>query len=111
MRSCLVIKLLTVSLLFSFPGATRSARAQDIHPPQHTHQHDPAEKLGRVNFTVSCNLERKTFQPRRRLATFFQYEEAEKAFNEVTVTDPRCAWVTGHRHEQVPLNLDTAQRD
>ncbi|HLN97063.1 MAG TPA: hypothetical protein VK208_01130, partial [Pyrinomonadaceae bacterium] len=38
------------------------ARAQEGHQPQHTHMHEPAEKLGQVNFKVSCNpLAQKQF--------------------------------------------------
>lgn len=64
-----------------------SATAQEGH--QHTHE--ASEKLGQVNFTVSCNP-RAQRQFNRAVAWLhsFEYEEAEKAFNEVTVTDPRC---------------------
>lgn len=60
---------------------------------QMTHQHDatPAEKLGRVNFKTSCSIEAQT-QFNRAVAWLhsFEYEEAEKAFRAVTVTDPGC---------------------
>jgi tetratricopeptide (TPR) repeat protein len=57
----------------------------------HRHTHDTSEKLGRVNFTISCNLQAQR-QFNRAVAWLhsFEYEEAEKAFTEVTVTDPRC---------------------
>jgi tetratricopeptide (TPR) repeat protein len=58
----------------------------------HTHKHEPSEKLGRVNFAVSCTPQAQR-QFNRAVAWLhsFEYEEAEKAFTEVTVTDPRCA--------------------
>ena len=63
------------------------ARAQ----AQHTHQHEHSGELGRVNFTVSCNAEaRKRFIRAVAWLHSFEYEEAEKAFTEVTVSDPRC---------------------
>nr|MBA3572008.1 hypothetical protein [Pyrinomonadaceae bacterium] len=50
-----------------------------------------SEKLGRVNFAVSCNAQAQR-QFNRAVAWLhsFEYEEAEKVFTEVTVTDPRC---------------------
>ena len=53
--------------------------------------HEPSEKLGQVNFIVSCNPEaRRQFNRAVAWLHSFEYEEAEKAFNEVSVTDPRC---------------------
>lgn len=56
------------------------------------HRHEPSEKLGRVNFKTSCTPKAQT-QFNRAVAWLhsFEYEEAEKAFNEVATTDPRCA--------------------
>jgi hypothetical protein len=87
-RNILVVILLTAALLFH----THSASAQEAHPPQHTHTHEPSDKLGQVNFTVSC-IPQAQRQFNRAVAWLhsFEYEEAEKAFTEVTVTDPRCA--------------------
>lgn len=58
----------------------------------HTHKHDASEKLGEVNFKVSCSPH-ASMQFNRAVAWLhsFEYEEAEKAFHEVTVTDPKCA--------------------
>jgi len=71
----------------AFVCHTPSAGAQEAHQ----HQHEPSEKLGRVNFTVSCNPQAQR-QFNRAVAWLhsFEYEEAEKVFTEVTVTDPRC---------------------
>ena len=57
---------------------------------QHMHGHDPSE-LGQVNFKVSCTpAAQKQFNRAVAWLHSFEYEEAEKAFHEVTVTDPRC---------------------
>jgi tetratricopeptide (TPR) repeat protein len=49
------------------------------------------EKLGRVNFTVSCNsASQQQFNRAAALLHSFWYEEAEKAFVQVTKTDPKC---------------------
>ncbi len=83
----LVVKLLFVTFLVVLIGDPRSTKAQEMHP----HKHDPSEKLGQVNFTVSCTPQAQT-QFNRAVAWLhsFEYEEAEKAFTEVTVTDPKC---------------------
>jgi len=49
------------------------------------------EKLGRVNFTVSCNkAAQQQFNRATALLHSFWYAEAEKGFLEVTKTDPKC---------------------
>ena len=64
--------------------------AASIGGAQHMHGHDPSE-LGRVNFKVTCSpAAQKQFNRAVAWLHSFEYEEAEKAFNEVTVTDPRC---------------------
>jgi tetratricopeptide (TPR) repeat protein len=58
---------------------------------QHMHGHDPSEDLGRVNFKTSCSpAAQKQFNRAVAWLHSFEYEEAEMAFSEVTVTDPRC---------------------
>jgi hypothetical protein len=86
-RSFLIKAPLTAALLVSFLCGAPPARAQEPH----THQSDPAEKLGRVNFTVSCAPQARS-QFNRAVAWLhsFEYEEAEKAFAEVAATDSRC---------------------
>ena len=84
-RNPRVVILLTAGILFL--SHTRSASAQ----AGHQHMHEPSEKLGRVNFSVSCNPQaQKQFNRAVAWLHSFEYEEAEKAFTEVTVTDPRC---------------------
>lgn len=59
---------------------------------QEMHRHDPAEKLGQVNFPVSCSAAaQKQFNRAMALQHSFQYQEAEAAFSEVSATDPSCA--------------------
>lgn len=88
-RTPFVVMLLASAVFVAFH--THSTGAQEGHGSQHTHKHEPSEKLGRVNFTVSCNPQAQR-QFNRAVAWLhsFEYEEAEKAFSEVTVTDPRC---------------------
>jgi hypothetical protein len=55
------------------------------------HKHEMGEKLGRVNFSVSCNrAAQQQFNRAVALLHSFWYEEAEKEFVEVTRTDPKC---------------------
>ena len=78
-RSLLVVFLLSFNVL--------SVRAQMTH----THEHDPSEKLGVVDFKISCTLPaQKQFNRAVAWLHSFEYEEAEHAFTEVTVTDPQC---------------------
>src|SRR5215213_8101289 len=63
------------------------AAAQEMHQ----HQHEHSEQLGRVNFKVSCTPEaQKKFNRAAAWLHSFEYEEAERAFAEVTAADPRC---------------------
>ena len=73
----LAVILLSVNVL--------SVRAQMTH----THPHDPADQLGVVNFKTSCTPQaQKQFNRAVAWLHSFEYEEAEHAFTEVTVTDP-----------------------
>lgn len=57
----------------------------------HQHKHEMGEKLGRINFPVSCNgAAQQQFNRAIALLHSFWYEEAEKGFVEVTKTDPKC---------------------
>lgn len=89
-RTLLAVILLTAVLCLAFLCDAHSANAQEGHQP-HQHLHEPSEKLGHVNFTVSCKPQAQR-QFNRAVAWLhsFEYEEAEKAFTEVTITDPRC---------------------
>lgn len=74
-------------LLVAFFCDSLPVKAQEAHQ----HQHEHSEKLGQVNFNVACNPQAQR-QFNRAVAWLhsFEYEEAEKAFAAVTVTDPRC---------------------
>ncbi len=64
------------------------ARAQEMHP----HSHDRPEKLGQVNFNVSCSAaSQKQFNRATALLHSFWYGEAEKAFSTITMNEPTCA--------------------
>src|SRR3989454_990262 len=57
----------------------------------HAHRHGSPESLGTVRFEVSCGPEaQKEFNHAVALLHSFWYDEAEKSFTQVTVTDPRC---------------------
>lgn len=92
-RTLKVVVFVTTILVVAFLCAAQSARAQVSadQSHQHIHTHDRSEKLGQVNFTVSCKAQAQR-QFNRAVAWLhsFEYEEAERAFNEVLVTDPRC---------------------
>src|SRR2546430_13898172 len=58
---------------------------------QEMHRHDFSEELGQVNFPVTCTAAaQKQFNRAVAWLHSFEYEAAEKAFTEVTVTDPQC---------------------
>lgn len=82
------VKNLTVALCFVNLLCLLSVQAQEMH----THQHDASEKLGRVNFSVSCKPAAQVqFNRATALLHSFWYAEAEKAYNGVAATDPDCA--------------------
>ena len=78
-----IVALLTAALL----AYTLFAEAQE----KHTHKHEVSEKLGTVNFSVSCSSPaQKKFNQAVAWLHSFEYEEAEKAFTEVGDIDQRC---------------------
>jgi hypothetical protein len=89
MKSILPFAASLTAFLIAFGlGRAPSAAAQEAH--QHRHEH--SEQLGRVNFPVSCTADaQKRFNRAVAWLHSFEYEEAEKAFAEVTRADPRCA--------------------
>lgn len=55
------------------------------------HKHEMGEKLGRVDFSVSCtSTAQQQFNRAVALLHSFWYEESAKGFVEVTRTDPKC---------------------
>ncbi|MCA1573554.1 MAG: hypothetical protein LC770_03260, partial [Acidobacteria bacterium] len=80
----LINLFLTASLLVL---CSSRAATQEMHP----HTHAPAEKLGHVNFAVSCSASaQKEFNRATALLHSFWYEEAKKAFAAVATDDPKC---------------------
>lgn len=66
-----------------------AAMADEGH--QHQHGFGEPEKLGNVQFSVSCNkAAQDRFGRAAALLHSFWYDEAEKAFTEVTRLDPSC---------------------
>lgn len=79
--------LLPATFLAAVICHTQIVKAQEPHQ----HHRDDSVKLGQVNFSVSCNAQaQKQFNRAVAWLHSFEYEEAEKVFAEVTVTDPRC---------------------
>lgn len=59
---------------------------------QHHHMMDPNEKLGSVTFATSCAAEvQKPFERGVALLHSFEYESADKQFQEVAKKDQKCA--------------------
>ena len=76
--------LLSFVALFLFAA---SGLSQEMHP----HKHDASEDPGVVNFGVSCKPQaQKRFNRAVAWLHSFEYEEAEKAFTDVTAMDPQC---------------------
>jgi tetratricopeptide (TPR) repeat protein len=67
-------------------GATGVLAAQE-----HEH-HGPAERLGRVEFPTSCAVQvQPRFERAMALLHSFWWEEAVRAFEEISAADPGCA--------------------
>lgn len=76
---------LSVTLLAVLSTSAVMADEKHPHPPGNL------EKLGQVRFPVSCNASvRKPFERAVALLHSFWYEEAGKAFYDVTEKDPQC---------------------
>jgi tetratricopeptide (TPR) repeat protein len=69
--------------------AAAPAQAQEH---DHTHTGAPPERLGRVEFPVSCNAEaQQRFERAMALLHSFWWSEADRAFDNVLEADPGCA--------------------
>lgn len=80
-----LIRLLLNAILISVL-CLQAASAQ-----MQTHRHDTSEQLGQVNFVVSCNAAaQKQFNRATALLHSFWYDEAEKAFADISKVDPGC---------------------
>jgi tetratricopeptide (TPR) repeat protein len=81
------LRFVFLSALVSF-SLEFAAGAQESHQ----HQHDSAERLGKVKFPISCKpAARLKFSRALALLHSFQYIEAEPAFVEIREGDPNCA--------------------
>ena len=77
---------------FGLLGPFDRCMAAGQPPHEHEHGSGQAETLGTVDFPVSCNAPaRETFGRAVALLHSFWYDEAEKAFVEVTRLDRVCA--------------------
>jgi tetratricopeptide (TPR) repeat protein len=80
-----IVKAFLLAALLAMLGGSPT-QAQEMH------RHDPEEKLGQVNFSVSCTADaQKQFNHALALLHSFQYSEAEEGFSGVSATDPKCA--------------------
>lgn len=79
-----------ILLIIFFAAVVTSPNAQTGH--QHVHEgNENLDKLGKVDFLVSCSPQAQMqFNHAVAWLHSFEYEEAEKAFTQVTVIDPRC---------------------
>src|SRR5262245_55604737 len=81
-----VLKTLCFACVALFLAAWASAHEEHQHPAGNP------EQLGTVNFPVSCSAEvQAQFQRAVAMQHSFWFEEAGKAFANVTATDPSCA--------------------
>lgn len=77
---------LTALLLLTCLFFVSDARAQDPHKHQSS-----AQDLGEVNFPISCDKQSQSrFNRAVAWIHSFEYGEAEKAFTEITIADPKC---------------------
>jgi tetratricopeptide (TPR) repeat protein len=76
-----------------FAGILLALVCPAITAAQEEHQHhEPGEKIGKVNFAVSCSTQAQR-QFNRAVAWLhsFEYSESERAFNDIAIGDPQCA--------------------
>jgi tetratricopeptide (TPR) repeat protein len=86
-RSLLHAALLGAPVLGALLYFALPAGAQESHQ----HQHEQTEQIGRVNFPVSCQPRaQRLFNRAVAWLHSFEYEQAEKVFEEVAAADSRC---------------------
>lgn len=85
-----LLTVIIAAIIFSL-GVATPIKTQGGHQHPHETMEGSADKLGRVDFRVSCS-KKAQMQFNHAVAWLhsFEYEEAEKVFTQVTVTDPRC---------------------
>lgn len=83
------MKLRSLALILLSISYALAVFADDVH---HHDAHDPNERLGTVNFPISCTAEaQKPFERGLALLYSFEYESAENQFKDVAAQDPKCA--------------------
>src|SRR6185437_13201314 len=86
-RRVMKVSNLTMAACFVALLCLSPAQAQEMH----THQHDASEKLGQVNFTISCKpAARAQFNRATAMLHSFWYAESEKAYADIAKSDPAC---------------------
>ena len=79
------------ALLAVVLAAPVAARARDAGGQEHAHAHAAGEKLGTVDFPVSCPPDAAAaFTRATALLHSFGYEEARRGFEDVARQDPKC---------------------
>lgn len=72
-------------LFFLLCPATTAAQEEHQH-------HETGEKIGKVNFVVSCSADsQKQFNRAVAWLHSFEYGESERAFSDIAISDPQCA--------------------
>jgi hypothetical protein len=72
-------------------AAPAAVYARDTAGQDHAHAHAAGEKLGTVDFPVSCRADvAAAFTRATALLHSFGYEEARRAYEDVARKDPRC---------------------
>ncbi len=84
--------LLFPSILLLFSRLAAAQQIPEIRDIPEIHDHGIPEKLGKVNFPISCNgAVRPEFNRAVALLHSFAYSAAETAFRNVSTQDPQCA--------------------
>jgi tetratricopeptide (TPR) repeat protein len=84
----------SVERLLAGAAAALTLAAAPAQAQEHDHTHTGAlpERLGRVEFPVSCNAEaQQRFERAMALLHSFWWSEAQRAFDAVVEADPNCA--------------------
>jgi tetratricopeptide (TPR) repeat protein len=91
MRRSQSLTYIPIFVMLCFSSVNPQDRQRPEQHDRHDHQHGSADKIGRVNFPVTCS-DAAGQQFRRAVAWLhsFEYEEAERAFTAVSVADPKC---------------------
>ena len=79
---------LFLSIAMLILSCSSIAIAQEDH---RDHHHANGEKIGRISFATSCSPQaRRQFNRAVAWLHSFEYDEAQRAFNEVAAIDPQC---------------------